>query len=209
MKKILASVLSVFYNTLALRKPKPPVPEPPPFVMRLLLILARIQDILKDAVTAVPDQAFIAVAGWAWIERLAFRLDSLVIRMQSGTLKPLRQPGDAKTPSGQHDWPLPRCKGWLLPALPRCENVVAAISCLLSEHEIRLLFGREPIRFGRLLRPLARALALPEPVFPTSPAAPPPLAAVPTPTPPPQTQAKPAFAFLDPLPSLWSTLKTT
>jgi hypothetical protein len=185
--------------------------------MRLLLILARIQDILKDAVTSVPDQAFIAVAGWAWLERLAFRLDSLVIRMQSGTLKPLRQPGDAteKTPSGAHDWPLPRCKGWLLPALPRCENVVAAISCLLSEHEIRLLFGREPIRFGRLLRPLARALALPEPkplfepVFPSSPAAPPPQAAIPTPTPSPQPQAKPAFAFLDPLPSLWSTLKTT
>jgi hypothetical protein len=112
--------------------------------MRLLLILARIQDILKDAVTAVPDQAFIAVAGWAWLERLAFRLDSLVIRMQSGTLKPLRQPGDAKTPSGAHDWPLPRCKGWLLPALPRCENVVAAISCLLSEHEIRLLSVANP-----------------------------------------------------------------
>ena len=51
----------------------------------------------------------------------------------------------------------------MLPFLRHHEMLVAGISCLLSEHEIRLLFGQEPIRFGRLLRPLARALALPEP----------------------------------------------
>jgi hypothetical protein len=161
-------VPALFETPLALRKPKPPVPEPPPFITRLLFVLARIQLVIQESLPEDPIEALTGVNAWAWLERLAIRIDTLVIRMQLGTLKPLvpRTKSDTQSktaPRGPHAWPIPRRRGWMLPFLRHHEMLVAGISSLLSEHEIRLLFGQEPIRFGRLLRPLARALALPEP----------------------------------------------
>jgi hypothetical protein len=214
----------LFYNPQAVRKPKRPVPEPPPFITRLLFVLARIQLVIQESLPDDPVEALTGVTAWAWLERLAIRIDTLVIRMQQGTLKPLapRAKSDAKSksaPSGPHAWPIPRARGWMLPFLRHHEMLVAGISSLLSEHEIRLLFGQEPIRFGRLLRPLARALALPEPKpllgpiqplpNPDAPEPEPPAAATARPQPRPEPDRKPAFAFLEPIPSLWSTLKTT
>jgi hypothetical protein len=217
-----------------LRKPKRPIPEPPPFITRLLFVLARIQLVIQESLPEDPIEALTGVTAWAWLERLAIRIDTLVIRMQQGTLKPLvpRTKSDTQSksaPSGPHAWPIPRRRGWMLPFLRHHEMLVAGISSLLSEHEIRLLFGQEPARFGRLLRPLARALALPEPkpllerIQPLpNPDAPQPQAAVAAPTPPPtppptspptsrpSPPAKPARSgWLDPPPSLWSTIKTT
>ncbi len=223
-------VPAVFETPLALRKPRRPIPEPPPFITRLLFVLARIQLVIQESLPEDPIEALTGVTAWAWLERLAIRIDTLVIRMQQGTLKPLvpRTKSDTQSksaPSGPHAWPIPRRRGWMLPFLRDHEMLVAGISSLLSEHEIRLLFGQEPARFGRLLRPLARALALPEPkpllerIQPLpNPDAPQPQAAVAAPTPPPTSPptprpsppAKPARSgWLDPPPSLWSTIKTT
>jgi hypothetical protein len=189
-------------------------------------VLAKIQLVIQNSLPDDPVEALTGVTAWAWLERLAIRIDTLVIRMQQGTLKPLlprpKKPrgeptGEPRSPSR---WPIPRVRGWMLPFLRHHEMLVAGISSLLSEHEIRLLFGQEPIRFGRLLRPLARALALPEPKPLLGPIQPLPNPDAPEPEPPaaaatrrpqprPEPERKPAFTFLEPIPSLWSTLKTT
>ncbi len=218
-------VPALFETPGTVRKPKPPVPEPGPFITRLLVVLAKIQLVIQNSLPDDPVEALTGVTAWAWLERLAIRIDTLVIRMQQGTLKPLlprtKKPrgeptGEPRSPSR---WPIPRVRGWMLPFLRHHEMLVAGISSLLSEHEIRLLFGQEPIRFGRLLRPLARALALPEPKpllgpiqplpNPDAPEPEQPAAATSRPQPRPEPDRKPAFAFLEPIPSLWSTLKTT
>jgi hypothetical protein len=143
------------------RKPKPPVPEPPPFVARLLFVLARIQLVLMDTVRDNLGDACASIAAWSYLDRLAWRIDALVVHIQNGTIKPPRPRENAA--QSRCRWPARQRRGWLLGLIPNRDMLVAGISSLMGQQETLTLFAKEPARFGRLLRPLCRALGLPEP----------------------------------------------
>ncbi len=99
-----------------------------------------------------------------WLDRLSVRLLRLIRQTLAGTLKaperrdPARAVASPRAPAAR--WALPRSFGWLARLLPQSVPAAEALTALVEDAELDALIRAEPARFGRLLRPLYRALDL-------------------------------------------------
>ena len=127
------------------------------------------------------------------LRRMSVRFAALAARAKAGTLgpRPLRPLGPPRPArGGEH---LPRGIGWLIPLLPyRAAGYGGQLNHLLSRPEMKALLDAAP-QARRMLRPLCRMLAIPEPA-PVPPRRPRPLA------PPPAATDPSAGASPDPSP---------
>ena len=90
------------------------------------------------------------------------RFASLVARVRAGTIRPSRprrlRSGLARPPRPPAYY-LSRRRGWLLPVVPSAIAYASQLSHLLAQPDMAELIARAPT-LGRLLRPLARMLAM-------------------------------------------------
>jgi hypothetical protein len=173
--------------------PAPPDPRPGPHARRPDWLAPR-----------GPEAGQAVRHAWLWLARLVKRLNAFADSYKAGTLKPPRPRTTSQTgteaeskPEDRKVRPKPAPSGWLALVFAAPDSLVESIATLMAEHDIRLILGQEPTRFGRLLRPLARALGLPAPKPllaprqpPPNPGAPPPQ---PTDTPEPHGAPNPVF----------------
>lgn len=106
----------------------------------------------------------------AWLNRTVRRFERLVAAAQAGTLSdlPPRKPRPApKTPLPEtpprtaSDKPrMPTRVGWLFDTLPAAIPYLGQLGHFLADAELEALMRQAPNRFGRVLRPLCRALRL-------------------------------------------------
>ncbi len=122
-----------------------------------------------------PAAPFLLV--WNWLRRTARRFAALAARVQAGTLSPPRRrtknpdPNPGQDPDKPHpDKPrqrqpaLPQNYAFLIKLVPyKAACFGSQLQHLLSQPEMQALLEAEPKRFGRLLRPLCRMLAIPLP----------------------------------------------
>jgi hypothetical protein len=147
----------------------PPI-NPPSFLRRLILALVHMRAVLIGSLPADPKQAQAVRHAWLWLARLVQRLNAFADSYKAGTLKPPRPKATSQTgtetkskPEARKARPKPAPSGWLALVFAAPDSLVESIAALMAEHEIRLILGQEPSRFGCLLRPLCRALGLPAP----------------------------------------------
>lgn len=131
----------------------------------------------------------------AWLARTVRRFERLVAEAQAGTLRdppPRPRRARAETPPPEAPPPeapppeasdpphpaggapgtaprprLPQKHGWLLDFLPSVRERMGQLEHFLTDAELEAMMRAAPVRFGRVLRPLCRALR----IVPPTPAA--------------------------------------
>lgn len=131
------------------------------------------------------------------LDRLSVRFNTLFQRWRDNCL-PRRRPARARTrpTTGPGPQPLPRlptAHGWVNHRIPESAPPTGQLESLLRDPETRALVAAAP-QAGRLLRPLCRALGIPQPDWlrlPKRPRTPPTRKTRPTPPPPAGLQVAP------------------
>jgi hypothetical protein len=142
-----------------------PAPLPPPvqafapdFARRLGLILATLAALIARRFLREPALASLIVPLWSRLQRAARRFERLMARLAAGTLRKPHHSG----PGGPHRSAdvLPTGRGWLVRALgPEAAACATQLETLLAEPAAAELLALAPTA-GRILRPLARMLAI-------------------------------------------------
>ena len=106
----------------------------------------------------------IVLVVWNRLNRTLARLDRLVVRWQSGALRPprARKPATPRAPAKRTPpaTKLPTRQAWLLHLIPLAGQHQDRVKAILDDAEIAALVAAAP-QAGRLLRPLARMFGLP------------------------------------------------
>jgi len=148
-----------------------------------------------------PPQRLPALPQPAWallrhrLAHLAERFQALFDRWQSNTLPIARppRPGRVRRPDPRPTVGLPRASGWVARRIPEAAPPASFLLSLLQNPDTRTFVQAAP-QAARLLRPLCRALGIPQPDWlrlPSRPRASRPAAANPIGPPPPPDQSPP------------------
>jgi hypothetical protein len=140
-----------------------PIPAPiqafaPDFSRRLRLILNTLTALIARRFLREPRLAALIVPLWSRLNRAARRFERLMTCLAAGRLPKPRKSG----PSGPHRSvaALPTGRGWLVAALgPEAAACAMQLQTLLAEPATAELLAAAPTA-GRILRPLARLLAI-------------------------------------------------
>ncbi len=164
-------------------------------VRSLIAVFRRLSDAVSDAAKPADSKTRFAriAAAWFWLDTKLKAVAELTLKLQTGKLRPLRPATrtQSRKPAKRDEGRLPPLRygpGWFPNEIPDCAPAIAEFEAQLADPEFRALLEAEPARYGRLLRPVCRALGLtpPEPLR-----NPPPRATAPTeaaekpPAPPP------------------------
>ncbi len=100
---------------------------------------------------------------WDRIGRLSARFETLFIRWRENRLPAPRAPRPHRDRAPAKPLPrLPRAHGWVLRRVREAAPSAGQLAAMLADPEIRAFVAAAP-QAGRLLRPLCRALAIPQP----------------------------------------------
>jgi hypothetical protein len=140
-----------------------PTPAPvqafaPDFARRLGLILTTLTALIARRFLRHPRFAALIVPLWRRLNRAARRFERLMARLAAGTLRKPHRSG----PGGPHRGAdvLPTGRGWLVRALgPEAAACATQLETLLAEPAAAELLALAPTA-RRILRPLARMLAI-------------------------------------------------
>lgn len=108
------------------------------------------------------------IPSWALLQqrltRIAARFQALFDRWQSNTLPTPRAPRPSRTsrPAPHQALRLPRAQGWVSRRIPEAAPAAGFLISLLQNPETRPFVQAAP-QAGRMLRPLCRALGIPQP----------------------------------------------
>ena len=130
----------------------------PDFARRFTIIMTALAALIAARLLRHPSYVALIVPLWNRINRAARRFERLVARLTAGKPSKPRRPGHHR--GGPHSSLLPRGRFWLIGVLGyEGAGYASQLAALLAEPAAVALLAEVPAA-GRILRPIARMLAI-------------------------------------------------